>query len=123
MTNEQQQTIQELTDPSRYGGAVSHTINTVLSINGCHIIIYPNGRIDILAVSDGDYAAAAENVIRDYAAGNRDGKKMLNHTRIYREHADLDLRQAARAYLRAVDGPSGDEEHAAAMNMVNIIGV
>lgn len=62
MNDKQFDLFKSLTWPSHYGG-VAYSTDTLLSINGVKVIIYPSGKFSILAVDDSDMAREAEQVL------------------------------------------------------------
>lgn len=77
MNPEQQAISARLTWPV-YGVTCS-SMDEVLCINGVRVIVYPNGKLDILAVDDRrDYALEAEASIRA-----RFGDLILGHVKTY----------------------------------------
>src|SRR4051794_22647609 len=76
MLNEKQKNVaSQITWPSQYGG-VSYGYDQVLSINGCRVILYPSGKIDILTVGNSQFARDTEKVIRE-----KYGHLILDHVR------------------------------------------
>lgn len=74
----QKSAMRDLTWPGMHGVTASH-MDVVQYVNGVRIIVYPNGKLDILTVSDTPSAREAEAKIRE-----KFGDKILGHVRTYR---------------------------------------
>lgn len=80
MNAEQQALAAKLTWPGFHGGEpVASGVDTTLRVNGVRVILYPSGKLDILAVEDSDYARRCEARIREEL-----GDLILGHVRTYR---------------------------------------
>ena len=64
-----------------YGVTATH-LDTVLYVNGVRLIVYPNGKLDVLAVENDDHARETEASIRE-----RFGHLILGHVAPYRREA------------------------------------
>jgi hypothetical protein len=76
LNDAQKRVFSDLTWPTQYNGGVAYGIDTVLSINGCKVVLYPSGKIDILTVSGSEFARASEKIIRE-----KYGHLILDHVR------------------------------------------